>query len=197
MLGSVGEPINPVAWKWYHSVVGEGRCPIADTWWQTETGGFMVRTGGGPGRCYCRGAKTHHPPFPLFLRQITPMPGAWPLKPGSATLPFFGVQVTAPSTSHLHSSLQKRRRVQWLNPPLPSIPPPPLSLCGSRQWWMRRGRRWRGRARGICASRRGGREHSELCTAMLSDMRPRTLRPSPVITSQGMAVGGTRTGTTG
>ncbi|MBU3076553.1 acetate--CoA ligase [Sphingomonas quercus] len=63
LLGSVGEPINPEAWEWYHKVVGGGRCPIVDTWWQTETGGHM----------------------------ITPLPGATALKPGSATLPFFGV----------------------------------------------------------------------------------------------------------
>ena len=64
VLGSVGEPINPEAWRWYHEVVGEGRCPIVDTWWQTETGGHM----------------------------ITPLPGAVDLKPGSATKPFFGVE---------------------------------------------------------------------------------------------------------
>ncbi len=64
LLGSVGEPINPEAWEWYHNVVGEGRCPIVDTWWQTETGGIL----------------------------ITPLPGAIALKPGSATLPFFGVR---------------------------------------------------------------------------------------------------------
>ena len=64
LLGSVGEPINPEAWNWYYTVVGESRCPIVDTWWQTETGGFM----------------------------ITPLPGATALKPGSATRPFFGVQ---------------------------------------------------------------------------------------------------------
>jgi acetyl-CoA synthetase len=64
LLGSVGEPINPEAWEWYHRVVGENRCPIVDTWWQTETGGIL----------------------------ITPLPGATALKPGSATLPFFGVQ---------------------------------------------------------------------------------------------------------
>ena len=64
LLGSVGEPINPEAWEWYHNVVGEGRCPIVDTWWQTETGGIM----------------------------ITPLPGATATKPGSATRPFFGVQ---------------------------------------------------------------------------------------------------------
>ena len=63
LLGSVGEPINPEAWEWYHRVVGDGRCPIVDTWWQTETGGIM----------------------------ITPLPGATRLKPGSATRPFFGV----------------------------------------------------------------------------------------------------------
>jgi len=64
LLGSVGEPINPEAWEWYHRVVGEERCPIVDTWWQTETGGIL----------------------------ITPLPGATKLKPGSATRPFFGVQ---------------------------------------------------------------------------------------------------------
>ncbi|MFS7956483.1 putative acetate--CoA ligase [Helianthus anomalus] len=64
VLGSVGEPINPSAWRWFYDVVGDSRCPISDTWWQTETGGFM----------------------------ITPLPGAWPQKPGSATFPFFGVQ---------------------------------------------------------------------------------------------------------
>ncbi|MCL6607944.1 MAG: acetate--CoA ligase [Geminicoccaceae bacterium] len=64
LLGSVGEPINPEAWRWYHRVVGEGRCPIVDTWWQTETGGIL----------------------------ISPLPGATDLKPGSATLPFFGVK---------------------------------------------------------------------------------------------------------
>lgn len=63
LLGSVGEPINPEAWEWYHRVVGDDRCPIVDTWWQTETGGIL----------------------------ITPLPGATKLKPGSATLPFFGV----------------------------------------------------------------------------------------------------------
>jgi acetyl-CoA synthetase len=64
LLGSVGEPINPEAWEWYYRVVGEERCPIVDTWWQTETGGIL----------------------------ITPLPGATKLKPGSATHPFFGVQ---------------------------------------------------------------------------------------------------------
>ena len=64
LLGSVGEPINPEAWNWYHRVVGNNRCPIVDTWWQTETGGIL----------------------------ITPLPGATALKPGSATRPFFGIQ---------------------------------------------------------------------------------------------------------
>ena len=64
LLGSVGEPINPEAWNWYHDVVGDGRCPIVDTWWQTETGGIL----------------------------ITPLPGATDLKPGSATRPFFGIK---------------------------------------------------------------------------------------------------------
>jgi len=64
VLGSVGEPINPEAWLWYHRVIGKGRCPIVDTWWQTETGGIL----------------------------ITPLPGAHTLKPGSASRPFFGVE---------------------------------------------------------------------------------------------------------
>lgn len=63
LLGSVGEPINPEAWIWYHKVIGKGKCPIVDTWWQTETGGIL----------------------------ITPLPGATPTKPGSATKPFFGI----------------------------------------------------------------------------------------------------------
>ena len=63
LLGTVGEPINPEAWIWYHEIIGGKRCPIVDTWWQTETGGIM----------------------------ITPLPGATPTKPGTATLPFFGV----------------------------------------------------------------------------------------------------------
>lgn len=64
LLGSVGEPINPEAWMWYHTVIGKERCPIVDTWWQTETGGIL----------------------------ISPLPGATPTKPGSATRPFFGVE---------------------------------------------------------------------------------------------------------
>ena len=64
LLGSVGEPINPEAWEWYYRVIGNGKCPIVDTWWQTETGGIL----------------------------ISPLPGAVDLKPGSATVPFFGVQ---------------------------------------------------------------------------------------------------------
>ena len=66
LLGTVGEPINPEVWLWYHRVVGDGRCPIVDTWWQTETGGIL----------------------------ITPLPGAIAQKPGSATLPFFGIEPT-------------------------------------------------------------------------------------------------------
>jgi acetyl-CoA synthetase len=65
LLGSVGEPINPEAWMWYHEIIGGGRCPIVDTWWQTETGSIM----------------------------ISPLPGVTPTKPGSATFPFFGVDV--------------------------------------------------------------------------------------------------------
>ena len=71
ILGSVGEPINPEAWEWYYHTVGDGRCPVVDTWWQTETGGIL----------------------------ITPLPGATPLKPGSATLPFFGVKPEIMDTS--------------------------------------------------------------------------------------------------
>ena len=63
VLGTVGEPINPDVWDWYHDEVGQGRCAVVDTWWQTETGGIL----------------------------ITPLPGAIPAKPGSATLPFFGI----------------------------------------------------------------------------------------------------------
>jgi len=72
VLGTVGEPINPEIWRWYHDVVGEGRCAVVDTWWQTETGGIL----------------------------ITPLPGATPTKAGSATLPFFGVKpvVVDPAT---------------------------------------------------------------------------------------------------
>jgi acetyl-CoA synthetase len=66
LLGTVGEPINPEIWEWYHRVVGKGRCPIVDTWWQTETGGIL----------------------------ISPLPGATPQKPGSATLPLFGIEPT-------------------------------------------------------------------------------------------------------
>lgn len=64
LLGSVGEPINPEAWMWYYNIVGQGRCPIVDTWWQTETGGILITT----------------------------LPGASPMKPGSAALPFFGIE---------------------------------------------------------------------------------------------------------
>ena len=64
ILGTVGEPINPEAWEWYNKVVGKGKCPIVDTWWQTETGGIL----------------------------ITPLPGATATKPGSATTPFFGIK---------------------------------------------------------------------------------------------------------
>jgi acetyl-CoA synthetase len=75
LLGSVGEPINPEVWRWYHDVVGNGRCAVVDTWWQTETGGIL----------------------------ITPLPGVTPTKPGSATLPFFGVKpvVVDPSTGEV------------------------------------------------------------------------------------------------
>ncbi len=79
ILGTVGEPINPEVWKWYHDVVGESRCDIVDTWWQTETGGIL----------------------------ITPIPGVTPTKPGSATLPFFGVEpviVNAETGAEIHGN---------------------------------------------------------------------------------------------
>jgi acetyl-CoA synthetase len=72
LLGSVGEPINPEAWLWYHRVVGDERCPVVDTWWQTETGGIL----------------------------ISPLPGATKLKPGSATLPFFGIKPVVVDNDH-------------------------------------------------------------------------------------------------
>ncbi len=72
ILGTVGEPINPEIWRWYHDVVGEGRCAVVDTWWQTETGGIL----------------------------ITPLPGVTPTKPGSATLPFFGVKPVVMDLAH-------------------------------------------------------------------------------------------------
>ena len=80
VLGTVGEPINPEAWRWYYDVVGDSRCPIVDTWWQTETGGIM----------------------------ITPLPGAIPQKPGSATRPFFGIrpQVLDAEGNELHGEAE-------------------------------------------------------------------------------------------
>src|SRR3546814_7096030 len=92
LLGSVGEPINPEAWRWYHDVVGEGRCPIVDTWWQTETGGHM----------------------------ITPLPGAHALKPGSAIRPFFGIDPqnvdadgALPRSEEHTSELQSLMRISY------------------------------------------------------------------------------------
>jgi acetyl-CoA synthetase len=75
ILGSVGEPINPEIWRWYHDIVGDGRCAVVDTWWQTETGGIL----------------------------LTPLPGVTPTKPGSATLPFFGIrpEVVDPATGEV------------------------------------------------------------------------------------------------
>ena len=83
LLGSVGEPINPEAWMWYHEKIGGGRCPIVDTWWQTETGAIM----------------------------ITPLPGAIPTKPGSATLPFFGVDAGGGRRRGKGSRRQRRREI--------------------------------------------------------------------------------------
>src|SRR3546814_2947518 len=86
LLGTVGEPINPEAWRWYHEVVGDARCPIVDTWWQTETGGIL----------------------------ISPLPGAIPQKPGSATVPFFGVQPALVDRSEEHTSeLQSLMRISY------------------------------------------------------------------------------------
>ena len=82
LLGSVGEPINPEAWMWYHEKIGGGRCPIVDTWWQTETGAIM----------------------------ITPLPGAIPTKPGSATLPFFGVDAAIVDAAGQGSRPECRRQ---------------------------------------------------------------------------------------
>ncbi|MGB0843473.1 MAG: acetate--CoA ligase [Alphaproteobacteria bacterium] len=83
LLGSVGEPINPEAWRWYHEVVGEKRCQIVDTWWQTETGGIL----------------------------ITPLPGATDLKPGSATRPFFGVQPMIVNADGVEQKWEKGKEV--------------------------------------------------------------------------------------
>ena len=94
ILGTVGEPINPEAWNWYNDVVGKGKCPIVDTWWQTETGGHL----------------------------LTPLPGAHATKPGSAMKPFFGIQpvVLEPPgrRSSRHLSLRGRalypeRQLAW------------------------------------------------------------------------------------
>jgi len=79
LLGTVGEPINPEAWMWYYNVIGGGRCPIVDTWWQTETGGIL----------------------------ISPLPGAWPIKPGSATLPFPGVACKVIREDHTQAGVNE------------------------------------------------------------------------------------------
>ena len=82
VLGSVGEPINPEAWMWYHKHIGKGRCPIVDTWWQTETGGIL----------------------------ITPLPGAHTLKPGSANRPFFGVEPVVLRDDGTRMRAERRRQ---------------------------------------------------------------------------------------
>src|SRR3546814_2820607 len=84
ILGTVGEPINPQAWLWYYKVVGDERCPIVDTWWQTETGGIMITT----------------------------LPGAHDMKPGSAGKPFFGVVPELRSEEHT-SELQSLMRISY------------------------------------------------------------------------------------
>ncbi len=90
LLGTVGEPINPEAWEWYHKVVGEERCPIVDTWWQTETGGHL----------------------------ITPLPGATKLKPGSASVPFFGVvpAIVDPETGKIIEETEARGALVMTRP---------------------------------------------------------------------------------
>ena len=88
MLGTVGEPINPEAWNWYYRVVGDERCPIVDTWWQTETGGIL----------------------------ITPLPGATPLKPGSATRPFFGVKPLIVDNDGKRAGHRKRTKAICASP---------------------------------------------------------------------------------
>ena len=93
LLGSVGEPINPAAWEWYHRVIGKGRCPIVDTWWQTETGGIM----------------------------IAPMPGAVPLKPGSGTLPMPGVIARYRRPQRLCQSAPDREGFLIIRRPWPSM----------------------------------------------------------------------------
>ena len=85
LLGTVGEPINPEAWMWYYKTIGGGRCPIVDTWWQTETGSIM----------------------------ITPLPGATPTKPGSATLPFFGVDPAVVDAKGTGSRPEYRRQIDY------------------------------------------------------------------------------------
>ncbi|MEJ7708760.1 MAG: AMP-binding protein [Pyrinomonadaceae bacterium] len=83
MLGTVGEPINPEAWMWYREIIGKGRCPIVDTWWQTETGAIM----------------------------IAPLPGATPTKPGSATKPLPGIEARYYDARTATSVGRKRRRL--------------------------------------------------------------------------------------
>jgi acetyl-CoA synthetase len=95
LLGSVGEPINPEAWMWYHKNIGREHCPIVDTWWQTETGGIL----------------------------ITPLPGAWPTKPGSATLPFFGVDAVV-----------LKPRASGTEPPVEAGTNEGGELCIRRSW---------------------------------------------------------------
>ena len=85
LLGSVGEPINPEAWMWYHEHIGRGRCPIVDTWWQTETGAIM----------------------------ISPVPGAIATKPGSCTLPLPGIDAAIVDAQRRGSAGRRCRAVSW------------------------------------------------------------------------------------
>ncbi len=88
LLGTVGEPINPEAWMWYYNIIGNKRCPIVDTWWQTETGGIL----------------------------ITPLPGATPLKPGSATFPFFGIEPMVIKTDGTEAGINEGGELVIKNP---------------------------------------------------------------------------------
>lgn len=109
ILGSVGEPINPEAWNWYHRVVGGERCPIVDTWWQTETGGIL----------------------------ITPLPGATPLKPGSATRPFFGIEPALVDKNNQVIPWQKGQEISGALCILDSWPGQMRSVYGDHQRFIK------------------------------------------------------------
>ena len=106
VLGTVGEPINPSAWRWYHDEVGKGRCAIVDTYWQTETGGHM----------------------------LTPLPGCTPLKPGSATLPFFGVEPVLLDAEGNEQTAQEASGLLCIRHPWPGIA---RSIWGDHERFLR------------------------------------------------------------